>query len=162
MRRWLSYTRITIATIVCSAVLQACAGDTERANELIVEAGELVRAADLEPSAEEKLRLLDLATDRLNRIVDQYPSTNVAVKLATDEPIGVLSLSKVRAARVGVCRAAPIPSDISCFIEYVLAATEKIEEEDNPRAWALAKVARVLATNEWRNRSAITPTTSSQ
>jgi hypothetical protein len=128
--------------MVSLVLLQACTGETEKANKLMVEASKLVQAAEGAQSAEEKLKLLDHASDKLNHIVERYPSTELAAKLAAGEPVGNMSSSKIREERIYICRASPVLSDVSCIAEYVSAIVEMIE--DGPlRAEALAHLAKI-------------------
>ena len=58
--------------------------DTARANELFVEAVQLVKLADPEK-----------AFRKLNEIIDDYPSTDLAVKLISGQDTGSISLEDV-------------------------------------------------------------------
>ena len=86
----------------------ATAHDAGQANRLMVEAIQAMEAAEREPSAEGKYNLLKQAFDKLKEIVERYPSTDLAVKLATGQRVGKVSLAGVRAAldaaRVGGSR----------------------------------------------------------
>lgn len=103
----------SIIAMVSLLLLQACTGETEKANKLMVEASKLVQAAESAQSAEEKLKLLDHASDKLNHIVERYPSTELAAKLAAGEPVGNIS-SKIREERIYICRTSLVLLDISC------------------------------------------------
>ncbi len=91
-----------------SAGQLAAADDAGQANRLMVEAIKAMKAAEIEPSAEGKYNLLKQAFDKLKEIVERYPSTDLAVKLATGQRVGKVSLAGVRealdAARVGGSR----------------------------------------------------------
>lgn len=76
----------------------ALADDAGEANRLMLEAIQLIQASEVEPSAEGKFILLKQAHDNLIEIVEQYPSTDLAVKLATGQRIGNMSLAGVREA----------------------------------------------------------------
>ena len=69
-----------------------------RANRLMVEAIKAMEAAETEPSGQRKYELLRQAFDSLARIVERYPATDLAVKLATGQRIGSISLAGVRRA----------------------------------------------------------------
>ena len=90
------------------------ADDTGEANKLMVEAMKLVGAVDLEPSAEKKFNLLREAHDRLTEIIERYPSTDLAVKLATGQRIGKVSLDTVRKALEQARVAAPAKPGAPC------------------------------------------------
>ena len=74
------------------------ADDTGQANRLMVEAVQLVHASELEPSSEGKSALLEEALDNLLEIIEHYPSTDLAVQLATGQRVGSISLTGVRKA----------------------------------------------------------------
>ena len=87
--------------MLCLAVSPVSADDTARANRLLIEAVDHIRDAELEPSPEGKFLLQKKAHDNLVEIVERYPSTDLAVKLATGRRIGTLSLPAVRKAMTG-------------------------------------------------------------
>ena len=68
--------------------------DTARANELFVEAAKLVSSAE---NAErlKKAAVLEEALSKLNEIGDDYPSTELAVKLLSGQNTGSISLKGV-------------------------------------------------------------------
>ena len=83
------------------------ADDTGQANRLMVEAVQLVQASELEPSSEGKSALLEQALDNLLKIIDHYPSTDLALQLVTGQPVGNISLTGVRKALDEVRRVVP-------------------------------------------------------
>ena len=87
MVRWLSL------SLVFLLVVPAVADDPAAANRLLVEAVKLIKAADSKTVASEKLALLEDALAKLNEIIDRHPSSSLAVKLVTDQPIGSLSMA---------------------------------------------------------------------
>ena len=89
------------------------ADDRAQANRLLIEAVGYVRDSKLEPSPEGKFALLKKAYDNLVEIVERYPSTDLAVKLATGQRIGTISLPAVRRSmnRAGQKRAPQPTSD---------------------------------------------------
>ena len=93
--------RITVAVVIIFGLIGTgitVADDAGQANRLMVEAIQAVEAAEREPSAEGKYNLLTRAFDKLKEIVERYPSTDLAVKLATGQRVGKVSLAGVRAA----------------------------------------------------------------
>ena len=80
---------------VCLSVVPAVADDPAQANRLLVEAVKLIQAAETEDEASDKLALLEGALAKLNEIIKRHPSSSLAVKLITDQPIGSLSLQKL-------------------------------------------------------------------
>ena len=85
-------------SLACLLAVPAAADDPAQANRLLVEAAQLVKAAESQAAAAEKLALLEEAIAKLNEIVDHHPSSGLAVKLITDQPIGSLSFAKLIAA----------------------------------------------------------------
>ena len=88
-------TRLLFVSILCLSVVPAGADDPAQANRLLVEAVKLIQAAEQEQPAPEKLVILESALAKLNQIMDDHPSSDVAVKLITDQEIGILSLPKL-------------------------------------------------------------------
>ena len=91
-------TRFVFALALCLLALPAEADDTAEANKLMIEAIILIDAVEREPSAEGKVHLLEQAHDSLRVIIERFPSTDLAVKLATGQRIGNVSLAGVRSA----------------------------------------------------------------
>ena len=77
--------RLTTSLLLSSSVSPAIADDTGKANQLFVEAVQLLRSADKAVSDEERWRLSEEALTNLNKIVKRYPSTDLAVNLVSDE-----------------------------------------------------------------------------
>ena len=90
--------RFLIAGVLCLLAWPSLADDAARANRLMIDAVNLIRASEREPAAGEKFRLLKQAHDNLVEIIDRHPSTDLAVKLATGQRIGDVTLSGVRKA----------------------------------------------------------------
>ncbi|MDE0207648.1 MAG: hypothetical protein OXP66_16665 [Candidatus Tectomicrobia bacterium] len=88
--------------LLCLLVAPAAADDPAQANRLLVEAVQLMKAADAETGASGKLALLEDAIARLDEIIEQHPSSSLAVKLITDQPIGSLSLPELRERAAGL------------------------------------------------------------
>ena len=89
MTRWLSL------LAVCLLVVPAAADDPTQANRLLVEAVQMINAAEKASGAAEKLALLEDAIAKLNDIIEHHPSSSLAVKLITDQPIGSLSYAQL-------------------------------------------------------------------
>ena len=104
-----------VLSVLCLLVLSApgMADEAPRANRLMVEAVRLVQSSELEASAEAKYALLKKAYDNLLAIVQHHPSTELAVKLATGQRIGNISLAGLREVldqvRTGMPRKAGAP-----------------------------------------------------
>ena len=79
-----------------SVVHPAWAGPQERANALFVESVKLIQAAINEPDVEVRLKQLTEAQENLQHIIEDYPSSNLAVKLISGQSIGKYSIDSVR------------------------------------------------------------------
>ena len=89
---------LLIAGLLFLLAAPCLADDAAQANRLMIEAVKLVQESEREPSAEGKLALLTKAHDHLVAIIERHPSTDLAVKLATGQRIGSISLRAVREA----------------------------------------------------------------
>ena len=90
--------RLLLVCVLCLSVVPVAADDPVQANRLLVEAVQLIQAAEAEKAATEKLSLLESALAKLNEIVKGHPGTDLAVKLITGQEIGNLSLKSVKTA----------------------------------------------------------------
>ncbi|MCH7928953.1 MAG: TonB C-terminal domain-containing protein [Proteobacteria bacterium] len=89
--------RIILVTLFfLAAVGPALAGPQERANVLFVEAVKLIKASEEEQHPEKRLEHLKQAQANLQRIVEEYSSTNLAVQLISGQKIGEISVERVR------------------------------------------------------------------
>ena len=77
--------RLTTSLLLSSWVSPAIADDTGKANKLFVEAVQLLQSADKAASDDERLRFSEGTLANINKIVERYPSTDLAVKLVNDE-----------------------------------------------------------------------------
>jgi TPR repeat protein len=94
--------RRILATLAVIALLfsagSAWADDTSEANKLFVEAMQLWLSAEDEESLEKKAVALEASLAKLNKIFDEHPSTELAVKLISGQDIGDISLRDVAKA----------------------------------------------------------------
>ncbi len=115
----------------------ACGSVDEEAeaNKWFVETVALLEAAEGESAAPAKLSLLEQAEATLQTIITRYPSTTLAVKLASGQQIGNVSLTTVatavEAARGPACQVAPTSA---CVIAQALALARTLDEGQRPRA----------------------------
>ena len=128
----------------------AQASDDTRANRLFVEAVKSIRAAEGETGAPRKLELLKTARRKLEAIVDRHPSSGLAVKLASGQNVGTVSLADldaaIEAATVRACPRAPTPA---CVLSMALATAEKIKNAvDRSLAFAGITVAQARSGND--------------
>ena len=119
---------LVITLLLMGFALPALADDTENANELLVEAVQLLQSAEGTADAAERLRLSEEALGNLNEIVKRYPSTDLAVKLITGQAIGNISLESVAEAIGKACLASP---NYACAIAQALTIVEAIENPLN-------------------------------
>ena len=91
--------RIAATLTVVGALLFSAgatlADDTGEANKLFVEAVKLVKSAEGEKSFEKTLSVMEEALARLYKIIDDYPSSDLAVKLINGQDTGSISLEDV-------------------------------------------------------------------
>ena len=90
--------RVFFACVFCLLASSSLADDAAQANRLMIEAVQLIQASEGEPSAEGKFKLLKKAHDNLVEIIEHHPSSDLAVRLATGQRIGNISLAAVRKA----------------------------------------------------------------
>ena len=129
--------RLFLFFTLCLLVIPASADDPAEANKLLVEAVKLIQAANTNQTAAEQLPLLESALAKLNQIVDDHPSSDLAVKLITGQQIGTLSLAGVAQEVEETRRTACLESlSYPCLIEAALAIGES-----NP-AWTFSLISR--------------------
>ena len=93
-------TAILIAITLLFSAGATLADDTASANKLFVEAVKLVKSAEGEKSFEKTLSVMEEALAKLNKIIDDYPSSDLAVKLINGQDTGSISLEDVGEAAV--------------------------------------------------------------
>ena len=72
--------------------------DTASANELFVEVVKLVKPVEGEKSFEKTLSVMEEALSKLNEIVDDYPSSDLTIKLISGQDTGSVSLEGIEPA----------------------------------------------------------------
>ena len=87
--------RLLCVTLLCLSIVPAAADDPAEANRLLAEALKLMQAAEQDHKANHKLVKLESALAKLNQIMDNHPSSDLAVRLITHQEVGILSLSKL-------------------------------------------------------------------
>ena len=114
---------------VCLFVVPVWADDVQEVNRLLVETVKLVKEARSLDRATAAVGLLEEAMEHLNAIVNDYSGTDAAVKLATGEEIGNLSLDGVQfllnMARFGAEREAERCAGYPAFVPIVLSEEEQ-------------------------------------
>ena len=121
--------------VICWLTAPAASKDDDSsANQLFVEAAQLINSAK-ETSATRAFTLLRNAERKLQAIVQHHPSSNLAVKLVSKQPIGSISLAGVANAIKKVSAQAG-----SRVFSETLDVLELAEDADS-RAALLAEVA---------------------
>ena len=150
---------ITLA-LACGSV-----DEEAEANRRFVEAVALLEAAESESAAPSKLSLLEQAETTLQTTITRYPSTTLAVKLASGQQIGNVSLATVatavEAARGPACQVAPTAA---CVIAQALAFAQTLDEWQRPRALdhIAERLANIALAQAQAGDSAGTQATTSQ
>ena len=130
--------RILFVTLFMVFIVHpASAGPQERANALFVEAAKLIQAATNETDVEVRLDQLTEAQGNFQRIIEDYPSSNLAVKLISGQSIGAYSLGSMQVA-VGRAYA-------EVLVEQSRIAAVKIEERSRIAAMKIEGVPSQLA-----------------
>jgi hypothetical protein len=88
-------TRLLLIAVLCVPSTPLAADDSTQANRLLVEAVKLIQAAGTKQTAAEQLPLMESALAKLNEIVENHSSSDLAVKLITGQQIGDISLAGV-------------------------------------------------------------------
>ena len=86
-----------VLCIACILFTAACspADPDVSANKLLLKASGILEAAETETSPESKLGLLHKAKDTLHEIMERHPGSDVAIALATQQPVGEISLREL-------------------------------------------------------------------
>ena len=93
-------------------------------NILIVEASQLIRAAEDARAPEEKIPLLEDARGKLQSVIDNHPASDLALKLATGQSIGAISLPAVDRALETALEGCWNSPTVDCVSRLVLKQVE--------------------------------------
>ena len=86
-----------VAVVLILGVLSPTGGAyASDANTLFVEAVKLIKKSEKAEGDRERYRLLGVALGNFDRIVNEYPESELAVKLITDQPIGTINVPELR------------------------------------------------------------------
>ena len=99
--------------------------DTASANKLFVESMQLSLSAEDEESPEKKAAALEASLAKLNEIFDEYPSTELAVKLISGQSVGKITLEGVRDAAERAREKADAEADARAKFEMTLKLAEQ-------------------------------------
>ena len=111
------------------------------ANELIVEASRLIRAAESAITPEQTISLLGAAQRTLELLTEVHPASDLAVKLATGQGIGTVSLAGVQAALKAATAQCWTSLSLLCVARLTLDATPSSEDAPYERVDYLIRVA---------------------
>ena len=140
--------------ILCLA-LTGCSDPNEKGNADFVDAVQLIEQAEFATSAKTAHSLLLKARETLNQIITRYPGSDVAVRLASGERLGSISMRSldamiavrkleldvmIEARRLELCFEEP---NYGCVIAMALQTANGIDG-DWQTAWALAELASKL------------------
>ena len=101
--------------LIAAVFLFGCEDPKERANAEFSRAIKLLQSAEKETDPENKLVLLENADAALQQIIEEYPSTDLAVKLDAGEAIGQISVASVKQLLLEVVRARFEREAARCF-----------------------------------------------
>ena len=96
MKKLAAVTAVIVALIFGAG--SALADDTSEANQLFVEAVKFVNMGEKAAGSKERAEALEKALAKFKKIIDDYPTTDLAVKLISGQDIGSISLSAVNDA----------------------------------------------------------------
>ena len=124
-----------LKSLIAAAVLVASASwshaeQSPSANELVVEASRLIMSAENAPAPEQAIRLLEAAHRQLVLIIEAHPSSDLAVKLATGQGVGTVSLAGVQAAIKAATEQCWTTLSLPCVAQLTLDALMSEEEEN--------------------------------
>ena len=93
--------RRLIAAVAFVAIALASIADSRgqdpnaEANRLFVEAVKLLERAEAAPTPEERLELYEGVKGNIDRIVDDFPSSDLAVRIVLGQPLGPIDLAEL-------------------------------------------------------------------
>ncbi|MDC0360831.1 hypothetical protein OAN80_03520 [Alphaproteobacteria bacterium] len=149
MKRILAVSVIGLSLMMATVSGALASDDSAKANSLFVEAVQLIQTSQNILNDKEKLEQLDKALSKLNKIIDRYPSSDLAVKLISGQSIGNINLETVAEsikevednAKKDACYEAPTTKCV-----FVIALSEaKTIEDAYGRSGALSGIAEAQA-----------------
>ena len=123
-RAFRAFAGMAVAASLCFAPAALPQEGAPAPNLLIVEASQLIRAAQDSRPPEEKIALLENARDKLQSVIDNHPASDLALKLATGQPIGSISLAAVDQALETALEGCWGSPTVECVSRLVLAHAE--------------------------------------
>lgn len=125
-RPYRAFVGMAVAASLCFCFVPAALPEESvpAPNLLIVEASQLIRAAEDARAPEDKIALLEDARDRLQSVIDNHPASDLALKLATGQPIGSISLAAVDQLLETALEGCWDSPTVECVSRLVLAHAE--------------------------------------
>ena len=137
MKRIMAVSVIGLSLMMATVSGALASDDSARANSLFVEAVQLIQSSQNTLNDKDKLEQLDKALGKLNKIIDRYPSSDLAVKLITGQSIGNMNLETVAKTATKDSR-----NEVACYeapttqCVFALALSEaKTIENASSRPW---------------------------
>ena len=115
---------LAVAASLCFAPAALAEESAPPPNILIVEASQLIRAAEDARTPEEKIPLLENARAKLQSVIDNHPASDLALKLATGQSIGAISLPAVDRALETALEGCWTSPTVDCVSRLVLDHAE--------------------------------------
>ena len=117
-----------LAALILASTSWSHAQPPPSANELVVEASRLIRSAESVATPEQTISLLEEAHRKLELIIEVHPSSDMAVRLATGQGIGTVSLAGVQAAIKAATEKCWTSLSLVCVAHLTLGAVRSQEE----------------------------------
>jgi hypothetical protein len=140
--------RSLIVAVSFAVSLASCSDPNARANALFVKAQQLVAESETQPP-EQRLATLQEAQADMKKIVDDYPSSNLAVQIASGRSDGSLS---VAAINLKIAEAEPAAEEAMCLraptrscLNFVATRAAMADTDDEQRVTNLASLAEAQA-----------------
>ena len=131
MRRLVTVVFLAVVLVI-GAAAPVRSGDDAGANRLLVEAVTLVEQAEAADAPGDRAELYRRALGVLDKIIADHPGSDLAVKLATGQPIGTLERAEVeRQWRFSTLDQCVVEWDRLCLLDLTLEITLGITKEPN-------------------------------
>lgn len=133
------------ALIILMLCSYAFADDNSSANKLFIEATQLINKAHSERNAKAESALISEAIDRLDAIVEKYPGSDLAVKIATEQFIGNVNILELKGRKMELSRLLCYKNPTrDCLFKIAIEDALKLNDIDRSNVvpsvvWSLAK-----------------------
>lgn len=150
------------AFLLCAASLAGCDNPDQSANGLFVEASQAAAQAVAESDIVKKHDLLINADKAASRITTDYPGTNAAVRIASNEKLGPYTLPEIKdalrtiEASPELCLRAISTTCMASVVKGAIAYLSTLDRNSKPDPERI-----VLAISGWPFLAAVDPTAAS-